>query len=146
MKVYLVFTFRETSFATTSYTFWSVNYANLAINYSLHFENVKIHKHCLYWKVFSTDIYRKIYFNSLMLICWSINCISWVSKFKNFFRHAQKLRQDLYVRDLILPFMENSFLALRYFFCFFYLVSKLFKGLFQPLCQSVNCMSWVFES
>ena len=29
---------------------------------------------------------------------------------------------------------------------FFYLVCKLLKGLFQPLCQSVNCMSWVFES
>ena len=28
-----------------------------SIIYSLHFEDVKIHKHCLYWKLFSTDIY-----------------------------------------------------------------------------------------
>ena len=28
-------------------------------NYLLHFGSVKIHKHCLYWKVFNTDIYRK---------------------------------------------------------------------------------------
>ena len=59
-----------------------------SINYSLHFENVKIHKHCLYWKVFSTNIYRKIYFNSLLVfsyICWSVNCMSWVSKLNNFF-------------------------------------------------------------
>ena len=33
-----------------------------SINYSLHFESVEIHKHCLYWEVFSTDIYRKIFF------------------------------------------------------------------------------------
>ena len=31
------------------------------INYSLHFGSVKIHKHCLYWKVFSTEILRKIF-------------------------------------------------------------------------------------
>ena len=33
-----------------------------SINYSLHFENVKIHKHFLYWKVFSTDIFRNYLF------------------------------------------------------------------------------------
>ena len=38
--------------------------------------------------------------------------------------------------------MESSFLTSR----FFYLVCKLCKGLFQSLCQSVNSMSWVFES
>ena len=38
-----------------------------SIIYSLYFENVKILKHCLYWKVLSTDIYKNIYFNSLLL-------------------------------------------------------------------------------
>ena len=52
-------------------------------------------------------------------ICWSVNCMSWVSKFSNFFWHIRKLRQDLYSRALILSFMENSFLMPRYFFCFF---------------------------
>ena len=32
-----------------------------SISYSLHFESVKIQKHCLYWKVLSTDIYIYIY-------------------------------------------------------------------------------------
>ena len=41
--------------------------------------------------------------------------------------------------------MESSFPTLRYFFRFFHLVHILFKGLFQPLCWLVNCMSWVFE-
>ena len=43
-------------------------------------------------------------------------------------------------------FTESSFPTLQYFFSFFHLVCKLSKGLFQPLCQSLNCMSWVFES
>ena len=59
-----------------------------SINDSLYFGSVKIQKHCLYWKVFSTDIYRRIIFNGFCLfsyICWSVNCMSWVSKFHNFF-------------------------------------------------------------
>ena len=80
-------------------------------------------------------------------ICWSINCISWVSKFNIFFFwHVRKLRQDLHLRALIFSFMESLFLTPWYFFCFLYLVYKLFQGLFQSLCQSVNYMSWVFES
>ena len=31
-----------------------------SINHALHFESVKIHKHCLYGNVFDTGIYRKI--------------------------------------------------------------------------------------
>ena len=38
-----------------------------SVNYSLHFGSVKINKHCLYWKVFSTNIYSKIFFNRLLL-------------------------------------------------------------------------------
>ena len=76
-------------------------------------------------------------------ICWSVNCMRWVGKSKKFFWHVRKLRQDLHLRALILFFMESSFLTPWYFFCFPYLVRKLFKGLFQSLCQSVNCMSWV---
>ena len=57
-------------------------------NYSLHFQSVEIHKHCLYWKIFSTDIYRN-FFSTVWCffsyIYWSVDCISWVSKFDNFF-------------------------------------------------------------
>ena len=58
----------------------------LSINYSLHFGSFKIRKQRLYWKVFSTGIYRKIIFNcllSLQLIFLSVNCTSWVSRFHN---------------------------------------------------------------
>ena len=71
--------------------------------------------------------------------CWSVNCMTWWIVWV-FFWHAQKKRQDLYLRALVLSFV---FLVL---FSLFYLVRKFFKRLFQPLCQSVNSMSWVFES
>ena len=32
-----------------------------SINYSLHLGSVKIHKICLYWKVFSTEICKKFF-------------------------------------------------------------------------------------
>ena len=78
MKAFLVFTLTETSFVTSSYS-WiflvrSANSPNLVYKL-LHFENVKIHEHFLYWKVFSTDIYRKIYLSSLLLF-WPYLLIS----------------------------------------------------------------------
>ena len=79
-------------------------------------------------------------------ICWSVNCMSWVSKYNNFFLTcmATEARFIFEVFHIILyeKFISDSLIL----FCFFYLVCKLFKGLFQPLCQSVNFMSWVFES
>ena len=59
-----------------------------SINYALRFGSVKINKNCLYWSVFSTNINRKIIFNCLLLFkpfCWSVNYMSWVIKFHNFF-------------------------------------------------------------
>ena len=32
-----------------------------SINYLLHFASVKIHKHCLYWKVFRTNILQDFF-------------------------------------------------------------------------------------
>ena len=37
------------------------------VYYVLHFGSVKIHKHCLYWSVFSTDLNGKIIFNCFLL-------------------------------------------------------------------------------
>ena len=34
-------------------------------------------------------------------ICWSVNFMNWVSKFRSF-RHARKLRLDLYLKALVL--------------------------------------------
>ena len=82
-------TLTETSFAITSYSFefffWLVNCSNLVYKLFITFwkcEDI----HCLCWKVFSTDICRKIFFNSCYFfsyICWSVNYMGWVSKFKN---------------------------------------------------------------
>ena len=38
----------------------------LSINYVIHFGSVKIHKHCLYWSLFSNYINRKSSFNVLL--------------------------------------------------------------------------------
>ena len=112
-------------------------------NYSLHFGSVKIYKHCLYWKEFSTDIYRKIIFNYLLL--FSLYLL--VSKFYEFSQwiHNIFLTISETKARFVLPFVESLFPTLQYFFSFFHLVSKLFKWLFQSLCWSVNCMSWVFK-
>ena len=92
MKVFLVFILTETLFASTSYSsdfFLLLCKLCKSINYSLHFERVLIHKHSLYCKEFSTDIYR-IFCSTVWCfvsyICWSVSCISWVGKFSNFFR------------------------------------------------------------
>ena len=79
-------------------------------------------------------------------IYWSVNCMSRVSIFKKNF---------LTCTDTEARFIFEGFITAVYgkfisdspiiFFTFFYLVCKLFKGLFQPLCQLVNCMIWVFK-
>ena len=51
--------------------FWSVNYAYLVYKL-LHFGSVRAHKRCFYFCFFS-------------YICWSVNCMIWVSKFNIFF-------------------------------------------------------------
>ena len=121
-----------------------------SIIYSLHFENVKIHKHCLYWKVFGTDLNRKIYFNSLLLfsyISWSVNCMTWVSKFKNVFLTCIETEARFIYEGKIYIVLYGKFISDSVIlFLLFYLVCKLFKGFFQSFCQSVNCISWVFES
>ena len=80
-------------------------------------------------------------------ICWSVNCMSWVSKFNNFFLTCTETEARFIFEgfNIVLygKFISDS---LQYFFSFFDLVCKLFKGLFQSFCQSVNCMIWVFES
>ena len=38
-----------------------------SINYALHLESVKIHKNCLYWSVFGTDVNRDVVFNCFLL-------------------------------------------------------------------------------
>ena len=94
MKGFLIFTFTGTSFATTNYSFEFFSSGPQIIqirpiNYSLHFESVKIHKHCVYIRWYLVLTYME---RLLSTVCWlfshiclSVNCISWVSKFNNFF-------------------------------------------------------------
>ena len=90
--------------------------------------------------------YIEIFFSTVCCfcsyICWSVNCMSWASKFYNFFLNCSEIE----ARFTFEVFKYCPLWNLRYLFSFFHLVGKLFKGLFQPLCQSANCMSWVFES
>ena len=46
--------------------------------------------------------------------------IAWLESVNSvtFFWHVRKLRQDLYLRALILSFMKSSFVTPWYFFCF----------------------------
>ena len=140
MKLFLVFYVDRISFCNHwllfyFFFFWS-------INYSLHFGSVKIHKHCLYWKVFIfgkhclywTYIERLFstaccFFN---YICWSVNCISWVSKFHNAFSDVLWTWNKIYIWELeVLSFMESLFPTFRYFYSFFHLVCKFSRNFFS---------------
>ena len=78
-------------------------------------------------------------------IYWSANYMSWVSKFNNFFLTCTETETRFIFEGFnIVPygkFISDSPIL----FCFIYLVCKLFKGLFQSLCQSVNFMIWVLS-
>ena len=123
-------------------TNWSYVWVQLqplrSIYYSLHYEIAEIHKHCLYWKVFSTSFFN--------YICWSVNCISWVSKFNNFFLSCPETEARFIFEDFNIGLYGKFISSSPILFLLFYLVCKLFKWLFQPLCQSVNCTNRVFES
>ena len=75
-------------------------------------------------------------------ICWLVNCMSWVSKFNNFFLTFTETEAKFIFEGFNIALYGKFISDSPIFFLFFYLVCKLFKG----LCQSVNCMSWVFES
>ena len=106
-----------------------------SIIYSLYFENVKIHKYCLYWKVFSTDIYRKIFSTVCCFfsyICWSVNCMSWVSKFNNFFLICTETEAKFIFEGLYIVLYGN-------FICDFPILFSLF------FIWSVNCLRDFFN-
>ena len=95
-----------------------------SVNYTSHFGSVKVHRRCLYWNVFSTDINRKFIFNFLNYFYKSVNSTV-------FFWHAQKMRQGVTFEDfwhchlLIVQFQFSST-----FITLFRLVSELLTGPF----------------
>ena len=79
-------------------------------------------------------------------ICWSVKWMSWVSILKKFFLSCTE-NEAIFISEGFNIVLYGKFISdPPILFCFFYLVCKLCKELFQSLCQSVNCMSWVFES
>ena len=92
MKTFLVFPLTEASFATTSYSFefflsglqimqiWSINYYILRMS---RYTNIVYIRRYLVLTYIQRFISTVCCFFSY--ICWSVNCMSWVSKFNNFF-------------------------------------------------------------
>ena len=107
-----------------------------SVNYVLHFGSVKIHKHCLHWNVFSTDINGKIIFNcfllfKLFLLPSKLNESS--QYIPQFFSDILRNWGKVYVWGiLVLLFMESSI--------------PMFQNLFKlSFIRSVNCSSHFFS-
>ena len=140
LKKFLVLTLKETSFATTSYSFnfffWFVNYANMVYKL-LYFGSVK---HCLCWKVLSTNIYGNIFSTVCCFfsyICWPVNCMSWVSKFHNLFLTYSKTEARCVSEGFwYCHLCKVQFQHFCTFLAFFHLVSKLLKSPFNSLFVS----------
>ena len=121
---------------------WSINYCILKMS---RYTNI------VYIGRYSALTYIERFISTICCffsyICWSVNCMSWVSKFNNFFLTCTETEARFIFEgfNIVLygKFISDS--PILFLFCF-YLLCQLFKGLFQSLCQSVNCMSWVFES
>ena len=79
-------------------------------------------------------------------ICRSVNCMSRVSQFNNSFLTCTETEARFIFQGLDIVFYGKFIPDSPILFCFFYLVCKMCKELFQSFCQSLNCMSWVFES
>ena len=52
-------------------------------------------------------------------ICWSVNCMSWVSKFNNFFLTWTETEPRFIFEGFNIVLYGRSFLTLQYLFCFF---------------------------
>ena len=84
MKAFLVFTLTETSSVTSSYAWifliWSINYYILKISRYTNIVYIGRYLALTYIERFISTIC--CFFS---YICWSVNWMSWISKFKNFF-------------------------------------------------------------
>ena len=120
---------------------WSINYYILKMSRYTNIVYIGRYLALTYIERFISTI---CYFFSH--ICWSVNCMNWVSKFKKFFLTCMETGTRFIFEGFNTVLYEKFISDSPIFFLFFYLVCKLCKGLFQSLCQPVNCMSWVFES
>ena len=120
-----------------------------SIIYSLHFENVKI-RNIVYIGRYLVLTFIERFISTVCCffsyVCWSVYCMRWISKFNNFFLTCTETEARFIFEGFNIVLYGKFISDSPILFLFFYLVCKLCKGLFQSLCQSVNCMSWVFES
>ena len=134
----MVFILIETSLSTNSYSFIFFLLV-CKLRKSLHFGSVKIHQHCLYWKVFCANTYRKKFSNSLLLfsyISWSVNCKSWDSKSHHIFLTCLETKVRFIFEDFkYFPLRKVQLQLSSTFLAFFHLVCKFFKRLFWLLFQ-----------
>ena len=89
---YLIFSYFSGFFLQTC-TFWKSDLYVLHLSYALQFSYIRIHKNCLYLKVFSifsTGVLKKVNFNCLLLFFLLV--------LTRYFWHIQKLMQYLYLR------------------------------------------------
>ena len=130
--------------------FWYVNYANLVFKLFITLWKCQDTQSLFILEGILVLTYKERFFSAVCCffsyICWSVSCKSWVSKFNDFFLTCTGTEERFIFEDFNIvlygKFISNS----RIIFSLFCLVCKLFKGLFQPHCQSGNCTSWVFES
>ena len=111
-----------------------------SINYWLHLSR---YKKIVYIGRYSILTYIEIFFLIVCCffsyICRSVNCMSWVSKFNYFFLTCTEIEaRFIFEGFMYCPLWKVHFQCSDTFFHFFCQVCKLFKGLFQPRCQSVN--------
>ena len=97
-----------------------------------------------------TDIYRNIFFNSLLLffsyICWSVNYMSWISKLHNFFLTCLETEARFIFEGFKYCLLQKvNFHISATFLAFFIWSVDCSRDFFSLFCQSVNCMSWVLE-
>ena len=71
-------------------------------NYSSYFGCFHIHAQYLFYRIFSTILYKNINSNCshfLATSCWPVCCMSWISlNYPTYFTHVQKLMHCLYLR------------------------------------------------
>ena len=90
MKAFLVFTVTEISFATTTYSLpffssglmqmWSINYYILKMSRYTNIFYIGRYLVLTYIERFISTVCCLFSY-----ICWSVNCMSWISKFNNLF-------------------------------------------------------------
>ena len=86
-----------------------------SVNYTSHFGSLKVHRRCLYWNVFSTDINRKFIFNCFLLFKLFLQ----VGKFHSFFLTCSENEARCYIWGLLaLSFIDSSIPIFQYFYNF----------------------------